>query len=89
MPYTKPLTEAGKEAERQRKRTEIFLEAYGGRQKVLRFKNYEIAEQLECSDSTLRRWMHNIDQMPTGALFKLMRIVQIPTGAIEKMAEVK
>lgn len=57
MPYTKPLTEAGKEAERQRKRTDIFREAYGGRKAVAGFKDYEIASLIGYGESTIRRWL--------------------------------
>ena len=53
MPYAKPLTEAGKEAERQRKRTDIFREAYGGQKAVLRITNQEVSDLLRCSRPTI------------------------------------
>lgn len=89
MPYTKPLTEAGKEAERQRKRTAIFREAYGGRKAVAGFKDYEIAALIGCGESTIRRWLKNPDQIPMGVLPRLIQVTGIPVETISRMLEVK
>lgn len=89
MPYTKPLTEAGKEAERQRKRTDIFREAYGGRKAALRITNQEIADLLECSRPTIKNWLNDIEKAPFGAVLKLIKALQIPPETMQKIMEVK
>ena len=89
MPYTNPLTEAGKEAERQRKRTDIFREAYGGQKAVLRITNQEVSDLLRCSRPTINNWLNDIEKAPFGAVLKLIKIMQIPPETILKIMEVK
>ena len=89
MPYTKPLTEVGKEADRQRKPTAIFREAYGGRKAVAGFKDCEIAALIGCGESTIHRWLKNPGQIPMGVLPRLIQVTGIPVETISRMLEVK
>lgn len=72
-----------------RKRTDIFREAYGGRQMVMRLTNQEVADRVGCTRPTIQSWLENIEKAPFGYVMAIAEVLKIPPETLQKIAEVK